>query len=108
MSPDSWTLDLSFLRTKKDQKIQVQLYQDYQTNIDRYPRWQALMRERQFPALIVWGKNDPAFIAPGAEAYLRDLPKAELHLLDAGHFAVEEKASEIAGYVLAFMRKRGA
>lgn len=108
MSPDSWTLDLSFLRTEKDQKIQVQLYQDYQTNIDRYPRWQALMRERQFPALIVWGKNDPAFIAPGAEAYLRDLPKAELHLLDAGHFAVEEKASEIAGYVLAFMRKRGA
>ena len=108
MNPDSWTHDLSFLRTEKDQKIQVQLYQDYQTNIDRYPHWQALMRERQFPALIVWGKNDPAFIAPGAEAYLRDLPHAELHLLDAGHFAVEEKASEIAGYILAFMRKHRA
>jgi pimeloyl-ACP methyl ester carboxylesterase len=108
MSPDSWVHDLSFLRSEKDQKIQVQLYQDYQTNIDRYPRWQALMRKRQFPALIVWGKNDPAFIAPGAAAYLRDLPHAELHLLDAGHFAVEEKVSEIAGYILAFMRKHGA
>jgi pimeloyl-ACP methyl ester carboxylesterase len=108
MSPDSWTHDLSFLQSEKDQRIQVQLYQDYQTNIDRYPRWQALMRERQFPALIVWGKNDPAFIAPGAEAYLRDLPHAELHFVDAGHFAVEEKASEIAGYILAFMRKHGA
>ena len=106
MSPDSWTLDLSFLRTEKDQKIQVQLYQDYQTNIDRYPVWQALMRKRQFPALIVWGRNDPAFIAPGAEAYLRDLPKAELHLIDAGHFAVEEQAPLIAGYILAFMRRR--
>lgn len=108
MSPDSWTHDLAFLRTEKDKKIQVQLYQDYQTNIDRYPVWQALMRQRQFPALIVWGKNDPAFIAAGAEAYLRDLPKAELHLIDAGHFAVEERPEEIAGYILAFMRKRGA
>jgi pimeloyl-ACP methyl ester carboxylesterase len=106
MNPDSWTLDLSLLRTEKDQKIQVQLYQDYQTNIDRYPVWQALMRKRQFPALIVWGRNDPAFIAPGAEAYLRDLPKAELHLIDAGHFAVEERPQEIAGYILAFLGKR--
>ena len=62
--------------------------------------------QRQFPALIVWGRNDPAFIAPGAEAYLRDLPKAELHLIDAGHFAVEEQAPLIAGYILAFMRRR--
>lgn len=106
MSPDSWTHDLTFLRTEKDQNIQVQLYQDYQNNIDRYPAWQALMRERQFPALIVWGKNDVAFIPPGAEAYLRDLPHAELHLIDAGHFAVEERPAEIAGHVLAFMRKR--
>ena len=108
MSPDSWTHDLAFLRTEKDKKIQVQLYQDYQNNIDRYPVWQALMRQRQFPALIVWGKNDPAFIAPGAEAYLRDLPKAELHLIDAGHFAVEERPQEVAAFILAFMRKRGS
>jgi pimeloyl-ACP methyl ester carboxylesterase len=106
MSPDAWTHDLAFLRTEKDKKIQVQLFQDYQNNIDRYPSWQALMRERQFPALIVWGKNDPAFIAAGAEAYLRDLPDAELHLIDAGHFAVEEQAAMVGGYILPFMAAR--
>jgi pimeloyl-ACP methyl ester carboxylesterase len=106
MSPDSWTHDLAFLRTDKDRKIQVQLFQDYQTNIDSYPAWQATMRKHQFPTLIVWGKNDPAFIAPGAEAYLRDLPKAELHLIDAGHFAVEEQPQIVAAYILAFMKKR--
>jgi pimeloyl-ACP methyl ester carboxylesterase len=106
MSPDSWTSDLGFLRTEKDRKIQVQLLQDYQNNIDRYPAWQAMLREHQFPALIVWGKNDQGFIAPGAEAYLRDLPHAELHLIDAGHFAIEEKPGEIATYVLNFMKGR--
>jgi len=105
MSPDSWTHDLAFLRTEKDRTIQVRLFQDYQTNIDRYPEWQKLMRERQYPALIVWGKNDPAFIAAGAVAYLKDLPRAELHLIDAGHFAVEEKPGEIAQYILDFMKR---
>jgi pimeloyl-ACP methyl ester carboxylesterase len=106
MNPDSWASDLGFLTTEKDRKIQVQLLQDYQNNIDRYPAWQAVLREHQFPALIVWGKNDQGFIAPGAEAYLRDLPHAELHLIDAGHFAVEEKPAEIAAYVLNFMKSR--
>src|SRR5262249_42549938 len=69
MNPDSWASDLGFLTTEKDRKIQVQLLQDYQNNIDRYPAWQAVLREHQFPALIVWGKNDQGFIAPGAEAY---------------------------------------
>jgi pimeloyl-ACP methyl ester carboxylesterase len=105
VSPDSWTHDLAFLRSEKDRKIQVQLFQDYQTNIDLYPAWQTLMRERQFPALIVWGRNDPAFISAGAEAYLRDLPKAELHLIDAGHFAVEEQSGVVAEHVLRFMQK---
>jgi len=81
VSPDSWTFDLSFLQTEKDRKIQVQLFQDYYNNLLAYPKWQAFLRERQPPTLIVWGKNDQAFIAPGAEAYLRDLPKAELHLI---------------------------
>jgi len=106
MSPDAWTSDLGFLRTEKDQKIQVQLLRDNENNIDRYPAWQAMLREHQFPALIVWGKNDQGFIAPGAEAYLRDLPHAELHSIDAGHFALEEKPAEIAAYVLAFMKGR--
>ncbi len=107
MSPDGWTHDLAFLTTDKDHKIQVQLFQDYQTNIDRYPAWQALMRERQFPALIVWGKNDPAFISAGAEAYLRDLPNAEFHLIDAGHFAVEEQPEVVAKHMPAFMKAQG-
>ena len=105
MSPDSWTHDLAFLQTEKDRKIQVQLFQDYQSNINAYGTWQQVLRQHQFPALIVWGKRDPAFIAAGAKAYLRDLPNAELHLIDAGHFAVEEKAAEIAQYVLDFMAK---
>lgn len=103
MSPDAWTFDLGFLQTEQDRKIQVQLFQDYYNNLLAYPKWQAFLRKQQAPTLIVWGKNDPAFIAAGAEAYLRDLPQAELHLIDAGHFAVEEKAVEIAQFILPFM-----
>ncbi len=103
MSPDSWTMDLAFLQTEKDRKIQVQLFQDYYNNLLAYPKWQAFLRKQQPPTLIVWGKNDPAFIAAGAQAYLRDLPQAELHLIDAGHFAVEEKAVEIAQFILHFL-----
>ncbi len=105
MSPDAWTHDLAFLDSDKARKVQVQLFQDYQTNIDLYPTWQATMRAHRFPALIVWGERDPAFIAAGAKAYLRDLPDAELHLLDAGHFAVEERASEIARLILRFKKQ---
>jgi pimeloyl-ACP methyl ester carboxylesterase len=105
MSPDAWTHDLAFLQSDKDRTIQVQLFQDYYNNLLAYPTWQAWLREHRPPTLIVWGKNDPAFIAPGAEAYLRDLPDAELHLLDAGHFAVEERPVEIAQYIIAFMKK---
>ena len=104
MSPDAWTYDLNFLHSERDRMIQVQLFQDYQTNIDQYPQWQGLMRKWQFPALIVWGKNDAAFIPAGAKAFLKDLPKAKLHLLDAGHFAVEEKVSEVAELVLGFVQ----
>ena len=105
MNPDSWTHDLAFLQSEKDRKIQVQLFQDYQSNIDAYPAWQTVLRTRQFPALIVWGERDPAFIAAGARAYLRDLPNAELHLLYAGHFALEEKPAEIARFIRAFMAR---
>lgn len=103
ISPDAWTHDLNFLKTPQDRKIQVHLFQDYQNNIDQYPKWQSLLRKHQFPALIIWGKHDAAFIAEGAKAYQRDLPKAKLVLLDAGHFAVEEKAFEIATHVYEFM-----
>ena len=106
MSPDSWTYDLHFLETKQQRLIQVQLLQDYYNNLLAYPEWQAFLRKQQPPTLLVWGDNDPAFITKGARAYLRDVPKAELHLLDAGHFAMEEKPVEIAKHIMRFMSKR--
>ena len=105
MNPDSWIHDLHFLQTEKDRNIQVQLLQDYYNNLLDYPKWQAYLRKYQPPTLIVWGKKDPAFIAAGAKAYLKDVPKAELHLLDSGHFSVEEKSVEIAQYIVQFMNK---
>lgn len=105
ISPDSWTHDLAFLATEKDRKIQVQLFQDYWNNILAYPEWQGFLRKKLPPTLIVWGKNDQAFIAAGATAYLKDLPDAELHLIDAGHFALEEKPVEIARLIHRYMKK---
>jgi pimeloyl-ACP methyl ester carboxylesterase len=104
-SPDAWTHDLAFLTTEKDREIQVQLFQDYNSNLIRYPDWQRMLRENQPKALIVWGKKDLKFNYKGAEAYLQDLPNAELHLLDAGHFAAEEKTREIAHFILEFLDK---
>lgn len=103
MNPDSWTMDAHFLEGDLERKIQVQLFQDYKTNLDSYPEWQKFLRERQIPTLLVWGKNDPVFTAEGAKAYLRDLPGAELHLLDAGHFAVEEQPAAIAKHIIRFL-----
>ncbi|WP_437949454.1 alpha/beta hydrolase [Sorangium sp. So ce296] len=105
VSPDAWTHDLAFLATPEERAIQVQLIQDYQTNVDRYPSWQAFLRARKPPTLIVWGRNDADFISAGAKAYLRDLPDAELHWLDAGHFAVEERPVEIAQHITRFMER---
>lgn len=105
MSPDTWTHDIARMAAPEERAIQVQLFQDYQSNIDAYPQWQAYLRERRPPALIVWGERDPAFISAGAKAYLRDLQDAELHLLDAGHFALEELPVPIAQYITAFMER---
>ncbi len=102
---DAWTHDLAFLSTKKDREIQVQLFQDYNTNLIRYPKWQNMLKIQQPKTLIAWGKKDVKFNYKGAKAYLRDLPNAELHLLDAGHFAVEEKTREIAKLILDFLAK---
>ncbi|MDO7138434.1 alpha/beta fold hydrolase [Algibacter lectus] len=104
-SPDAWTHDLVFLNSKKDRDIQVQLFQDYNTNLLSYPKWQNMLKENQPKTLITWGKKDLKFNANGAKAYLKDLPNAELHLLDAGHFAAEEKTREIAELILKFLDK---
>ncbi|NNH33753.1 alpha/beta fold hydrolase, partial [Rhizobium sp. SEMIA 4085] len=76
---------------------------DYRTNIDRYPEFQAYFRDHQPPFLAVWGRHDPAFVPAGAEAYKRDLPPAEVHLLDTGHFALETHADEIAQFIRSFL-----
>ncbi len=105
-SPDAWIHDLAFLSPDSDRRIQVQLFQDYYTNLLAYPSWQAMLREAQPRTLIVWGAKDEKFNAKGAEAYLRDLPEAELHLLEAGHFAAEEKTEDVARLMLEFLRSK--
>ena len=105
-SPDAWTHDLSFLQKPSDRKIQVQLFQDYYTNLLAYPTWQKMLKETQPKTLITWGAKDLKFNANGAKAYLKDLPNAELHLLDAGHFAAEETTREIAKLILDFLNKK--
>jgi pimeloyl-ACP methyl ester carboxylesterase len=91
ISPDNWVIDQALLDRPGNRDIQLDLFKDYGTNVPLYPKFQAFFRERQPPTLIVWGKNDKIFPEPGAHPYLRDLPKAEMHILDTGHFALEEK-----------------
>lgn len=100
ISPDTWTLDQHYLDLRPEP--QVDLFLDYHSNVARYPEWQAYLREHQPPTLITWGKGDPFFIEPGAKAYLRDLPDAQLHLLNTGHFALEEDLAEIAALIRGF------
>jgi pimeloyl-ACP methyl ester carboxylesterase len=102
-SPNVWNDEYVGLSRPGQREIQADLLYDYRTNVALYPKWQAWLREHQPPTLIVWGEHDPSFIAAGAEAFLQDLPNAEIHLLDAGHFALDEKTDEIAGLILQFM-----
>jgi pimeloyl-ACP methyl ester carboxylesterase len=104
-NPDTWTDEYAFLSRPGQREIQADLLYDYRTNVASYPAWQAWLREHKPPTLVVWGRYDPSFIAPGAEAYRRDLPDAEIHLLDAGHFALDEKVDEIAGLMIDFLNR---
>ncbi|MBF6243190.1 alpha/beta hydrolase [Nocardia elegans] len=105
LAPEAWQLDQAKLDRPGNDAIQLQLFWDYQFNLDRYPAYQQYFRTHQPPTLITWGRNDEVFGAAGAEAYLRDLPNAELHLLDAGHFALETHGDEIAAYIRDFLRR---
>jgi pimeloyl-ACP methyl ester carboxylesterase len=96
VSPDAWIVDQAYLDRPGNAAIQLEMLYSYGTNPPRYPAWQAYFRKHQPPMLIVWGQNDKIFPAAGAMPYLRDLPKAELHLLDTGHFALEEDGEVIA------------
>ena len=87
-------------------EIMLDLFVNYGANVALYPRFHAFFRERRPPTLIVWGRNDEIFPAAGAKAYLRDLPDAELHLLDSGHFALEDRGPEIAALMRDFLRRK--
>ncbi len=104
ISPDNWTFDQVFLDRPGNDAVQLDLLYDYQSNLGHYDRWHEYFRTSQPPTLIVWGKNDPFFTVEGAKAYQRDLPKAELFLLDTGHFALEEEGDFIADKIKAFLR----
>jgi pimeloyl-ACP methyl ester carboxylesterase len=105
VDPSAWLLDQSLLDRPGNVEIQLDLFYDYRTNLALYPQFQRFFRERQPPALIVWGRNDAIFPADGARAYLQDLPRAELHLLDTGHFALEDQGEEIARLMRGFLDK---
>jgi pimeloyl-ACP methyl ester carboxylesterase len=101
ISPDSYTVDQFFLDRPGNAAIQLDLLYNYQSNVALYDRWHEYFRKRQPRMLILWGKNDPFFTVEGAKAYQRDLPNAELHLIDTGHFALED----FGGFIAERMRK---
>lgn len=102
ISPDSYTFDQYFLDRAGNDAIQLNLLHNYQANLGHYDGWHRFFQNRQPKTLIVWGKNDPFFTVEGAEAYLRDIPKAELHLLDTGHCALEDSCEFIAKHIVEF------
>lgn len=106
LSPDGYNLDILYMARPGAEEIQLDLILDYRSNVAAYPAFQQYLRKHQPPLLAVWGKHDPAFIPPGAEAYRKDIPTAEVHLLDAGHFTLETHAPEVAGYIRDFLSRK--
>ncbi|MFC6650693.1 alpha/beta fold hydrolase [Paenibacillus rhizoplanae] len=104
VSPDGYSLDIFYMLRPEAEEIQLDLILDYRTNVDLYPDFQAYFRRYQPKLLAVWGKNDPAFLPAGAEAYKRDIASAEVHLLDTGHFALETHAKEISELIKQFLK----
>jgi pimeloyl-ACP methyl ester carboxylesterase len=103
IDPDNWVHDQALLDRPGTDEIMLDLFKDYGSNVALYPQFQEFFRTQRPPALIVWGQNDVIFPAEGARAYLRDLPQAELHLLNTGHFALEDKGEEIAKLMHSFL-----
>lgn len=106
IGPDTWNMDQLFLDRPGNAEIQMALFYDYKTNPPLYPKWQEYFRKHQPPTLIVWGKNDDIFPAEGAYPYQRDLKDVEFHLLDTGHFALEEDGEAMAKYISQFLSSR--
>jgi pimeloyl-ACP methyl ester carboxylesterase len=104
--PDLWTDEYRFLNAPGQAQIQSDLFYDYRTNVEGYPKWQAWMQKTQPKLLVLWGKHDLSFDLGEPERYRKDVPKAEVHVLDAGHFALDTKADEMAAIVRDFMKKQ--
>lgn len=105
IDPGAWLIDQYFLDRPGAAEIQLDIIQDYQTNVALYPEFHRYFRAHRPPTLILWGRNDPIFMTDGARAYLNDLPKAELHFFDTGHFALEEKADEMVPILRDFLAR---
>jgi pimeloyl-ACP methyl ester carboxylesterase len=108
VSPDSWESDVAFMQRPHATRLHLDLFYDYRTNVPLYPKWQAFLRERQPATIIFWGQDDIFFTREGGDAYLADLPAAEMHRLDAGHFAVEDHLDYIATSMRHFYSQRVA
>jgi pimeloyl-ACP methyl ester carboxylesterase len=105
VAPEAYTLDQHFLDRPGNAEFQLDLFLDYAANVALYPAIQRYLRDNQPPLLATWGRNDPFFLPPGAEAFRRDVPGAEIHFVDAGHFALETKGEEIAALVRDFLAR---
>jgi pimeloyl-ACP methyl ester carboxylesterase len=108
ISPDNWNMDFRFMERPNARRVQLDLFYDYRTNVELYPQWQALLRRERPRTIIFWGQNDIFFTPEGGEAYLADLPDAELYRLDSGHFAVEDSLDVIAAGIRSFYDRRVA
>jgi pimeloyl-ACP methyl ester carboxylesterase len=105
-NPDTWGDEYAQLSRPGQQRIQADLFWSYQTNVASYPMWQAWLRQRKPPMLVVWGRYDASFSVDGAAAYKRAVPDAEVHILDAGHFALDEKLDDIAALICGFLTRQ--
>jgi pimeloyl-ACP methyl ester carboxylesterase len=105
IDPDRWSDEFAFLSRPGQIDIQLDLFYDYRTNVANYPAWGAWLRQQQPKALVVWGRYDPSFQVAEVDAYRRDLPKAVIHVLDAGHFALYDKPDQIAALMTAFLSR---
>jgi pimeloyl-ACP methyl ester carboxylesterase len=102
--PDLWTDEYAFLNAPGQAQIQTDLFYDYRTNVAAYPIWQAWLQKTRPKLMVVWGKHDPSFDVGEPERFRKDVPDAEVHMLDAGHFALDTKADEIAALLREFMK----
>ncbi|MGA3223825.1 MAG: alpha/beta hydrolase [Acidobacteriaceae bacterium] len=107
VAPESYILDMALMERPGNKEIQLDLFLDYASNVKLYPKFQEYFRKSKPPLLAIWGKNDPFFIPPGAEAYRKDLPNARVQFLDTGHFATETHVVEIAAAMREFLAENG-